>query len=99
MAYKIIFTARAERDLQAILEDDSGRYTPAQQQAYALAIKREIFALNPFPKRSTPKAIRGRKYRRIIHKAHTIFFRVIDTDNTVYIDAVLHSHMDFRRHL
>jgi len=99
MAYKIVLNERAKNDLQAIYDDDSGRYTRAEQLVYVREIRRLIKSLNPFPKRSTPMVIRGREYRRIMFKAHTVFFRVIDADNTVYIDAVIHSHMDFKRHL
>lgn len=99
MAYKVVFSARAQHDLQAILDDDSGRYTPIEQLNYVVGLERRARRLDLFPKRGNSVAINGSKYWRLNYKAHTAFYRVLDAEQLVVVVAVLHSAMDHSRQL
>lgn len=94
MAYKVVFSDRAQSDLIAILDDDTGRYSPAEQLDYVIGLQRRAERLDFFPKRGTATKVQGMSYWRMKYKAHTAFYRVLEAENLVVVVAVLHSAMD-----
>lgn len=93
MVYKVIITARAEADFRALLTNYEDRYTALERLQYVEQIRVNCQALDFFPKRVKPMAIKGREYWRIFYKAHTVYYRVFDESQTVEIEAVLRGSM------
>ena len=99
MTYSVVLSARAERYLRDLLAEGADRYTPQQCIAYAEAIRARCRSLEEMPHRFPVQVIGGREFRRFNHKANAIFYRIIEDDGRVVIEAVLRGSRDFRRHL
>ena len=76
MAYRVIFSDQVDHDIQSLLDEDLGRYKPAERLAYVTDMKRRTERLVPFPQHGTPVTVRGLEHWRMIHKAHTVYYRV-----------------------
>ena len=73
MAYRVVFSDRAKRDLIDLLNDDSGRYSANERLNYVVDLEIRARRLDLFPKRGTTEWINGQEYWRLNHKAHVVF--------------------------
>lgn len=96
MVYKVVFSDRANSDLQAILDDATERYTPREQLSYIVGLQARAERLDMFPKRGNAVVLQGMEYWRMNYKAHTAFYRVLEDENLVVVVAVLHSRMTWQ---
>ena len=99
MAYSVVLSARAERHLRELLSASAAWYTPRQSIDYVEAIRARCRSLEEMPHRFSVQIVGGREFRRFNYKSHAIFYRIIEHDDRIVIEAVLRGNRDFRRHL
>ena len=99
MEYEVTFSHRALADLSEISESQPEVFSPRERLRYVVELRKICLGLNVMPHRIRRVWVGGREFRRINHKAHAIFFRIIEQDKRVNIEAILHSRSDFARQL
>ena len=86
--YGVEWSERANFGMAEIRDDPLG-FGNAQTWEYLAAIRRRCDALEFSPNRGTAVIVRGKRYRRFTHGGHVIWFRVIEPEKRVIIEAVL----------
>ena len=99
MAYSVVLSGRAKKQLAAILDDDCERYTARQQLEYVTTIEEVCQSLSDFPKKFEEIKIGSKAYRHFTYKAHIVFYRVFEERELVFVDAVLHGRQLPEDHL
>ena len=95
MAYQIIITARAERDLENI-RNFIARDNPEAADDFCAKLVREAKSLRTFPHRIGTFAKRP-NIRKMPYQAYLIFYKLGDEARTVEILRFWHSALDQRR--
>jgi toxin ParE1/3/4 len=92
MAYQIIVTAKAERDLENI-RDFIARDNPDAADTFCAELVREAKALRTFPHRAGTFAKRP-NIRKIPYQSYLIFYKTIEKNQTIEILRFWHSARD-----
>ncbi len=96
--YKVRFSAKAELGLKLIIEN-SDQYTIEDTFRYIRSIRYLCNGLKTMPYRYEERKINDTQYRSFTYKAHQIFYRVEETNNLVFVIAVLHGAQDWHQYL
>lgn len=93
MGHRVIFSARAERDLEAVVRFLAAKNPPAAERL-GNAIVDDAIALTQMPGRGL--AVKGRPgYRRILHRPYfVIFYRVDDARALVEVVRIWDGRQD-----
>ena len=90
-------TPRAVADLDEIWTYGEERWGPAQAERYLRRFQAAFYSLAEDPRRGRACDEIRPGYAKFAAGSHTLFFRVVE--GQVEIVRILHSRMDFDRHL
>ncbi len=96
--YKIVFSDVFDKRLKIIEQDFLG-FGKVHTDKYIEEIIAKCQTLSTFPVRHEEIEINGVMYRRIYHKAHTVFYRVFEAEKLIYIDTVLGGEQKAKLHI
>jgi len=96
--YRVEFSKQFERGLIELERDYLG-FGKQQTQQYISDLLDRFNVLEVMPYCYRAIVINDVEYRAMIHRSHTIYYRVFDEDKCVFVDALLHNRMLHSRHL
>jgi toxin ParE1/3/4 len=94
---RYVLSPRAQQDLDEIWNYTAKTWGERQAEAYMRLLQRAIETVADDPRRGHPCEEVRTGYRRYSAGAHMLFYRAVDAG--IDIVRILHSRMDFERHL
>lgn len=95
--YRLVFSAQAERDIDAIHHYTLTTWGEQQLQTYSQLLARAFAAIRANPAIGRDAVEIAGNYKKRSVGQHVVFYKI--EQQTISVVRVLHSRMDFARHL
>jgi plasmid stabilization system protein ParE len=95
----IVITAAADEDTAFIIDDLAGKAGGRVALRYDADFDAAYRRLEQFPKSGAPRRQLGATVRMVVVPPYAIFYRYVETDDTVLVQRILHTSRNITRRM